>query len=428
MKKDPRPAARSTRCFLVTEVDPGVMLPAERMVRRALPYLLSLILAGTAAQAANNQASTHTVADGQRLGSIAKRYGVSIDALCQANGIDRRAPIRPGQRLTIPGRLPERGSAERPAPEADSARAEGPAIVHRVEAGQRLESIARRYRVSVGALCEENRFDRRSLLRPGQLLRIPGSAAPAPAPAPAGRSSSRGPYARTPAKRGYVELVGHTRRFRGHVLDKRGQLLPKAKREIARLLGVSENGPRLDDRLVRSLVEVSDHFGGRPLRIVSGYRSNSYFKDSRHKASRAVDFSVLGVPNEVVRDYLRTFNRVGVGYYPNSSFVHLDVREYAAYWVDYSRPGEAPRRSPSRRAEPQQDLHDEEPGANPTPTPVLAVAGARPTPPPETLPAPVRAGVGELQNPGTEAPLSTQPVRALRPAPARALIGRPRDL
>jgi LysM repeat protein len=426
MKKDPRPAAGSTRRFLVTEADPGVMLPAERMVRRAFPYLLSLILAGAAAQAADNRASTHTVADGQRLGSIAKRYGVSIEALCQANGIDRRAPIRPGQRLTIPGRLPERGSAENPAPEADSAPAQGSAIVHRVEPGQRLESIARRYHVSVAALCEENRFDRRSLLRPGQLLRIPGSAAPAPAHT--GRSSSRAPYARTPAKRGYVELIGHTRRFRGHVLDKRGQLLPKAKREIARLLGVSENGPRLDDRLVRSLVEVSDHFGGRPLRIVSGYRSNSYFKDSRHKASRAVDFSVLGVPNEVVRDYLRSFNRVGVGYYPNSSFVHLDVREYAAYWVDYSRPGEAPRRSPSRRAEPEQDLHDEEPGANPAPAPVLAVAGARPTPPPETLPAPVRTGVVEPQISRTEAPSSTQPVRALRPAPARALIGRPRDL
>jgi LysM repeat protein len=428
MKKHPRPAAGSTRCFLVTKADPGVMLPAERMVRRALPYLLSLILAGTAAQGANSLTSTHTVADGQRLGSIAKRYGVSVDALCQANGIDRRAPIRPGQRLTIPGRLPERRSSENPAPEADAARARESAMVHRVESGQRLESIARRYRVSVAALCEENRFDRRSLLRPGQLLRIPGSTAPSTALTP--RSSSGGPYARTPAKRGYVELVSHNRRFRGHVLDKRGQLLPKAKREIARLLGVSEKGPRLDDRLVRSLVEVSDHFGGRPLRIVSGYRSNSYFKDSRHKASRAVDFSVLGVPNEVVRDYVRTFNRVGVGYYPNSSFVHLDVREYAAYWVDYSRPGEAPRRSPSRRAEPEQDLHDEEPGPNPDPAPVqvLAVAGARPTPPPETRPAPVRTGVGEQQNPGTEAPSSTQPVRALRPAPARALIGTPRDL
>ena len=30
-----------------------------------------------------------------------------------------------------------------------------------------------------------------------------------------------------------------------------------------------------------------------------------------------------------------------MGYYPNSSFVHLDVRKSAsAFWIDYSGPGE----------------------------------------------------------------------------------------
>ena len=33
--------------------------------------------------------------------------------------------------------------------------------------------------------------------------------------------------------------------------------------------------------------------------------------------------------------------KVGVGYYPNSSFVHLDVRkDRSAFWIDYSGPGE----------------------------------------------------------------------------------------
>jgi len=37
----------------------------------------------------------------------------------------------------------------------------------------------------------------------------------------------------------------------------------------------------------------------------------------------------------------RTFDKVGVGYYPNSSFVHLDVRkDHSAFWIDYSGPGE----------------------------------------------------------------------------------------
>ena len=43
-----------------------------------------------------------------------------------------------------------------------------------------------------------------------------------------------------------------------------------------------------------------------------------------------------------LRDYLRkTFDKVGVGYYPNSTFVHLDVRkDRSAFWIDYSGPGE----------------------------------------------------------------------------------------
>jgi hypothetical protein len=43
-----------------------------------------------------------------------------------------------------------------------------------------------------------------------------------------------------------------------------------------------------------------------------------------------------------LRDFLRTQARVGVGYYPNSSFVHLDVRKQSAYWVDHAGPGQPP--------------------------------------------------------------------------------------
>src|SRR5690606_26670455 len=83
-----------------------------------------------------------------------------------------------------------------------------------------------------------------------------------------------------------------------------------------------------------------------PIRLVSGYRTSSYVKDSRHRHSSAVDFSIPGVPNSAVRDYLLQLGNVGVGYYPNSTFVHLDVRARSAYWVDYAGPGEAPRKTP----------------------------------------------------------------------------------
>ena len=47
-------------------------------------------------------AKEHVVQDGQTLGKIAKRYQISIAALCKANGMSRRDKIKPGQRLTIP--------------------------------------------------------------------------------------------------------------------------------------------------------------------------------------------------------------------------------------------------------------------------------------------------------------------------------------
>jgi len=45
---------------------------------------------------------THVVASGQTLGRIADRYNVTIAALCEANGLQRRAPLKVGLKLRIP--------------------------------------------------------------------------------------------------------------------------------------------------------------------------------------------------------------------------------------------------------------------------------------------------------------------------------------
>ncbi|RMF52252.1 MAG: LysM peptidoglycan-binding domain-containing protein [Bacteroidetes bacterium] len=44
----------------------------------------------------------HTVQVGESLWSIAQRYGISMQALCQANGLTLKSAIHPGQRLRIP--------------------------------------------------------------------------------------------------------------------------------------------------------------------------------------------------------------------------------------------------------------------------------------------------------------------------------------
>jgi uncharacterized protein YcbK (DUF882 family) len=100
----------------------------------------------------------------------------------------------------------------------------------------------------------------------------------------------------------------------------------------------------MNPRLVRVLYQVGKHYPGRTIEVVSGYRHPTVAKNPRspHMQGLACDFRIAGVKNTDLRDYLRrSFEKVGVGYYPNSSFVHLDMRkDRSAFWIDYSGPGE----------------------------------------------------------------------------------------
>lgn len=98
---------------------------------------------------------------------------------------------------------------------------------------------------------------------------------------------------------------------------------------------------RLHPRLALMLQRVVERFPNRAIEIVSGWRPRAR-ASSRHHHARAIDFRIAGVSRETLRDFLRTFDRAGVGYYPNSVFVHLDVRDTRGYWIDRSGPGERP--------------------------------------------------------------------------------------
>lgn len=219
---------------------------------------------------------------------------------------------------------------------------------HRVASGETLSEIAARYDISVGALCESNGLRKNANLRVGQLLVLPSGASRA-------QSSKKpwAPYVRTAKQKGHLDVSTPISHFTGPIVDSDGRLRSSSVRTLNELLGAGGTHPSLPERLIRLLVEVSDTFGGRPIRLVSGYRTSSYYQDSRHKHSAAIDFLVVGVPNAILCEYLREFEDVGVGYYPNSSFVHLDVRNQSAYWVDYAGPGEPPRSSPNAPAGPR---------------------------------------------------------------------------
>jgi Bacterial protein of unknown function (DUF882) len=104
-------------------------------------------------------------------------------------------------------------------------------------------------------------------------------------------------------------------------------------------------GIKLTNRgLVMRVQKVADHFRGKRLVIVSGYRPRS--EGSLHQLARALDFHVDGVTNKSLVAFCKTLPDTGCGYYPNSSFIHMDVRPSGTgkvFWIDASGPGEPPR-------------------------------------------------------------------------------------
>jgi hypothetical protein len=92
--------------------------------------------------------------------------------------------------------------------------------------------------------------------------------------------------------------------------------------------------PRLLDLVYRAM----RHFDAPLVHLISGYRADR--AGSRHTQGRAIDMVLPGVGNEELAAYVRKFGFVGVGVYPKSGFVHLDVRDTSFFWLDYSLPNE----------------------------------------------------------------------------------------
>jgi uncharacterized protein YcbK (DUF882 family) len=107
----------------------------------------------------------------------------------------------------------------------------------------------------------------------------------------------------------------------------------------------------IDPRLLTLLSHVYDHFGRKPLEIVSGYR-NQRKKTSNHYKGTASDIRIEGVTPKQIRAFAETLDTggMGIGLYPRSQFVHIDVRPPPSYrWIDYSPPNpDAPEKRPPR--------------------------------------------------------------------------------
>jgi uncharacterized protein YcbK (DUF882 family) len=98
---------------------------------------------------------------------------------------------------------------------------------------------------------------------------------------------------------------------------------------------VSEYDPRTFDVLHTMLAKLGKSNG--VIDVLSGYRSqetNDMLRESgttnaaehsQHIVAKAVDLRVPGVPAPLLRDAAMSIGAGGVGYYPKSQFVHVDV-------------------------------------------------------------------------------------------------------
>ena len=143
---------------------------------------------------------THTVQYGETVSILAARYGSSIDAIKEANGLGDNYLIRVGQGLIIPVRLPAPATVtptDTPVvvvvtatpPNTSSQPPSSSGGTYVVQPGDTLSAIASRFHTTVYTLAQLNGIVNVNQIRWGQVLRLPtdgspGGSSPSPTPTP----------------------------------------------------------------------------------------------------------------------------------------------------------------------------------------------------------------------------------------------------
>jgi len=116
----------------------------------------------SAAGGARKQAEYYLVEGGDTIGTIAEKFGISVNTLLWENRLGETDFIKPGQKLTI---LPTSG------------------VSHQIQKNDTVSSIAKKYSVTEDAILEYNQLADAGVIEVNQVLIIPGGKPPAP-PAP----------------------------------------------------------------------------------------------------------------------------------------------------------------------------------------------------------------------------------------------------
>ncbi len=124
-----------------------------------------------------------------------------------------------------------------------------------------------------------------------------------------------------------------------------GHYLPDALSTVNHFLRDFRTGDvhAIDPNLLDLLHHLTHLTGsGRPLQVISGYRSRATNEMLRHRSEgvasgslhmqgQAIDIRLADVPLGALRDAALATRRGGVGYYPASDFVHVDTGRVRAW-------------------------------------------------------------------------------------------------
>lgn len=127
--------------------------------------LLTVLLGSPVVAQSEAQAVVHTVMWGQTLTSVARQYGVTVEALMEANNLNNPNYIFAGQRLQIP--LPAED-----------------VTIHTVMPGESLLTISAKYGATLREIAVRNNLWNWNLVYVGQRLIIPGKGPEAPTKPP----------------------------------------------------------------------------------------------------------------------------------------------------------------------------------------------------------------------------------------------------
>lgn len=108
-------------------------------------------------------------------------------------------------------------------------------------------------------------------------------------------------------------------------------------RHLMRCLRTGAETP-VDPRLIDLLYRIAQRTGQK-LELVSGFRAPMFSTAalSYHTRGMAADIRIPGMTPLMARDLAESMNVKGLGYYPVSGFIHVDVRDDRARWTDYGK-------------------------------------------------------------------------------------------